>query len=100
MCIEKESLIDAIQIRNKNLSYYDAEKIAIEVLNNTDPRLEQNLREWISGEPISDIWIGKYCINAIMAIREDDDFLDALIAMSLYLENEADGIRKIWRAKK
>lgn len=100
MFIEKDSLIEAIQFHNKRISYFDAERIAEEVLKNTDERLEQNLREWINGEQITDIWIGKYCVNAIMAIREDNDFLDALNSMSLYLKNEADGVRQIWRAKK
>ena len=100
MDISRDRLIEAIISRNITEEEHSAELIADTLLAETDDRLWQNLEEWINGKPISDLWIGEYCINAIMAIRDDDDFLDALLAMSLYLRDEQEGIRVIWRAKK
>lgn len=76
-----------------------AEEYAKKIISNTDERLIQNLNEWLHGKNISDLWIGKYCINAIMSIRGDKDFLSALEAMNTYLADEAEGIRLIWRGK-
>lgn len=89
-------------LKEKNLGLDDAyiEKIAKDLFCNLDERLKLNLNEWIEGQNISDIWIGKYCINAIMSIRGDNDFLGALEAMNTYLHNEEDGIRLIWRGRR
>ena len=39
-------------------------------------------------------------VNAIMAIRGDNNFLDALLTMNLYLQDEDKGTRRIWRGRK
>ena len=73
---------------------------AAELIANTDSRLETNVAQWVNGQPISDLWIGKYCINAILAIRGEKDFLSALEAMNLYLQNPKLGELRIWRARR
>ena len=73
---------------------------ARELIADTDERLERNLRQWMEGKTISDDWVGKYCINAILAIRGDRDFLGALEAMNLYLQNPRMGELRIWRARR
>ena len=100
MNIEKTVLVEAIKKHNELVDDYYAEMMANKIIAEGDDRLLRNLNEWINDEPISDLWIGKYCVNAIMAIRGDKDFLDAFLSMNLYLKDEKEGVRKIWRAKK
>lgn len=99
MKVEKKILVEAIKKHIPLADDHYAEYMADRVINEGDDRLAQNLNEWIQGGPISDLWIGEYCINAIMSIRGDEDFLDALLTMSLYLRDEDAGVIKIWRAK-
>ena len=73
---------------------------AQDLIADTDQRLEQNLQQWMEGKALSDDWVGKYCINAILAIRGDRDFLSALEAMNLYLQNPRMGELRIWRARR
>lgn len=73
---------------------------AQELLVHTDARLEANVRQWAQGEAVTDDWVGEYCINAIMAIRGNHDFLDALDAMNLYLRDPAAGQLRIWRTRR
>ena len=98
--INKNDLKVAIKNSYPFISDTQAEKQAETLICTTNERLKKNLSEWINGQPISDIWIGEYCINAIMSIRRDKDFLSALEAMNLYLKDEEAGILKIWRTKK
>lgn len=97
--IDSSKLKQIIKDKYK-LSDSDAEKQALNIIETTDRRLEENLLQWMNSEPISDLWIGKYCINAIMSIRKDSDFISALEAMNLYLSDETAGVQKIWRTKK
>ena len=97
--IDKEKVLHAIRRDNPLMKADVLEKVAIIILENTDSRLEQNVIEWCDGAAVTDIWIGKYCINAIMSIRGDNDFIGALEAMNLYLQDENAGIRRIWRAR-
>ena len=54
-----------------------------------DKTLHQNIEEWLSDKPISDIWVrDKYCIGAVMNIRHDKDFVSAIIALDDYLKDE------------
>lgn len=98
--INLQVLIQKIKESSSGIDERVAEEYAKKVIENTDERLTQNLSEWISGKSISDIWIGKYCINAIMSIRGDRDFLSALEAMNTYLVDETTGISMIWRGRR
>lgn len=97
--VDKERVLQAIRRDNLLMKAEVMEKVADTILEHTDPRLEQNVIEWCDGAAITDIWIGKYCINAIMSIRGDKDFIGALEAMNLYLQDEDAGIWRIWRAR-
>lgn len=98
--INLQELIRKIKESSIGIDEKFAEEYAHKLIENTDQRLMQNLSEWISDENISDIWIGKYCVNAIMSIRGDKDFLSALDAMNTYLVDEATGISMIWRRRR
>lgn len=98
--IDISALRDALKRNNSILNDSTAHSLAEKLITQLDPRLEQNLKEWVEGRAISDLWIGKYCVNAIMHIRNDKDFLSALDAMNLYLQDERAGVRAIWRSKK
>lgn len=59
-----------------------------------------NLYEWLKGEPISDLRVGKYSIYVIMKIwnlDEQKEFPLAAETMSLYLQEPHAGERRIWR---
>jgi predicted house-cleaning noncanonical NTP pyrophosphatase (MazG superfamily) len=100
MNIDKAIIIEAIKSHNELVTDHYAEVMAEKIVNELDERLEKNLVEWINDEEISDLWIGTYCVNAIMAIRGDNNFLDALLTMNLYLQDEDKGTRRIWRGRK
>ena len=97
--ITNESIIKAIRRDSPLIGDKAAAVLSDKTRETTDPRLEENVREWIEGKEISDLWVGKYCINAIMSIRGDKDFIDALETMSIYLNDEKKGINRIWRMK-
>ncbi len=67
------------------------------LISETDERLEINVRQWMDGEPLTDVWIGGYCIGMVMQIRGNKDFLGALDAMNAYAKDPAVGELKIWR---
>lgn len=100
MIVDIQKLVQRIKESSNGISDHYAENYAEKLIENLDERLLKNLEEWMNGEEISDIWIGKYCINAIMSIRGNIDFLSALEAMNTYLSDEQAGIRLIWRGKK
>ncbi len=88
MELNVHNLVDCIRTKCAGISDDYAKSYAEELLADLDPRLTSNLMEWMEGKEISDVWIGKYCINAIMSIRGDRDFLGALKAMNTYLHDE------------
>ena len=94
------SLAEALKKRNSTLDNERAIAQAKELTENLDPRLMPNLKEWVEGKEISDLWIGKYCVNAVMDIRGSKDFISALNAMNLYLKDENAGVRVIWRGRR
>lgn len=98
--IEKESLGKTISKHYPHMDSVWCEDYANKILIETDIRLEKNVKQWMNGEVLEDLWIGKYCIGAIMSIRGNEDFLSALDAMNLYLKDEEKGELKIWRTKK
>ena len=66
-------------------------------LNEVVPELKPNIVEWVSGEPISDIRIGKYCVNAVMKIRADNDFISAILSLDRYAKNPTkENEARIW----
>ena len=97
--VDLEKLKAGIRAAYPMLREDGVQTAAEKILRETDERLLENLRQWCEGEEISDIWVGDYCINAIMAIRGDRDFLDALDAMNLYLRDPDIGVRRIWRLR-
>jgi len=100
MDINVRDLVSVIRKRNPELDEKYVDHYAKELLKNLDDRLVPNLREWMDGKPVTDIWIGKYSVNAVMSIRGDTDFLSALEAMNTYLQDEEAGIALIWRGKR
>lgn len=100
LSIQEKDLSIALQAAIPGLGNESATSRARTLISTIDGRLEKNLLEWIRGELVSDIWIEKYCINAILAIRKDQDFLSALEAMNLYLKDPQLGELLIWRVRR
>ena len=99
MAIGTKELSACIAQRCGGLTQEAAADYAARLLAQLDPRLEGNLREWMENRPVSDVWIGQYCVNAILSIRGDGDFLSALEAMNAYLRDADAGKRLIWRGR-
>lgn len=100
MEVAVQDLYEKIKKKCVGISDAYATAYATELLAQLDPRLVPNLVEWMEGKEITDVWVGKYCINAIMSIHGDQDFLSALKAMNTYLHDEEAGISLIWRGKR
>ena len=90
MELNVHNLVDCIRTKCAGISDDYAKSYAEELLADLDPRLTSNLMEWMEGKEISDVWIGKYCINAIMSIRGDRDFLGALMGAGIGRETVGD----------
>lgn len=81
-------------------SHKHAEIAARELLTTMPDVLLPNLYEWLKGEPISDLRVGKYSIYVIMKIwnlNEKKEFPLAAETMSLYIREPRSGERRIWR---
>lgn len=100
MEINVQRLGSLLRERNPGMDEKYAEEYADHLVRDLDERLRPNLLEWMEGKEITNIWIGKYCVNAIMSIREDKDFLGALEAMNTYLQDEEKGVSLIWRGRR
>lgn len=98
--IDVNRFADALQREMPNMPRQAATTHAAALIDQTDPRLEENVLQWIEGKTISDLWFGKYSINAILELRRSQDFLDALDAMNLYLRDPKAGEARIWRARR
>lgn len=71
-----------------------------ERLMNINPRLYLNIEEWLEDKPFSDIWIrNKYCIRAVLQLRKDNDFIDAILALDEYSQNASYEYR-LWRQRR
>ena len=73
------------------------EDYAARLIRETDGRLEENVLQWISGAPLTDIWICGYCVGLVMQIQGRQDFLGALEALNCYIANPISGEKRIWR---
>lgn len=95
----KKKLFEKLIKEKPHLSVYKADELA-ERLMKADEELLLNLREWVNGEPLSDIWIHqKYCIGAVMKIRDDGDFISAFLALDEYASDECKE-QLLWQARK
>ena len=97
MKVNKFDLIQKIKQVEYGMSETYAEKLAQQLLEDLDPRLHENVEEWVDNQAISNVWIGNYCVNKIMEIRHDMNFLGALLALDAYAKDEQYGLQLIWR---
>lgn len=92
-------LAEAILGAMPELNAETAERLAVRLAEETDPRLEENVRQWLEGRPVAPVVIGDYSVPLIMQIRGNEDFVGALLAMNDYLADPDLGARKIWRRR-
>lgn len=84
--INRTKLISKI---NSTYDAIDTEKTADQLLNCCDDLLI-NVSEWVNDEPITDIWIkDKYCVGAVLKIRNDYDVIDAILSLNLYAKDDS-----------
>ncbi len=83
----KRKIFDKLLQTNRKLSVYEANLIANRLLNVGD-LLQQNLLEWLENKQLSDIWINeKYCVEGVMRMRGNKDFVSALISLDDYAKD-------------
>lgn len=96
---DEQALTDAIKDAFPSMEAALCADRARSIIEKTDERLEENVGQWMRKEPLSEIWIGRYCVGMVMSIRGDNSFLEALEALSLYGSNPSAGERRIWRTR-
>lgn len=80
----KRKIFDKLLLTNPKLSVYEANLIANRLLH-VGNLLQQNLLEWLENKQLSDIWINeKYCVEGVMRMRGNKDFISALISLDDY----------------
>ncbi len=83
----KRKIFDKLLQTKPKLSVFEANLIANRLLK-VNELLQQNLLEWIEDNPLSDIWINeKYCVEGVMKMRGNKDFVSALISLDDYAKN-------------
>lgn len=72
----------------KDVCVYDDSYIsglADEIIKKIDDRLLINLEEYINNQELSDIWIDKYCVNAVLKMRNGNGgIINAIIDLNNY----------------
>lgn len=100
--MNREEIVEAVMSRLSNeppYSFFVESRRAYYAsrMANCDEKLLPNLLQWLQNEPLTDIWIGeKYCIGAVMKIRESDDFVQSFIALDDYAR-DTDFEYAIWQ---
>lgn len=83
----KRKIFEKLLQINPQLSVFEANLIANRLLN-VGNLLQQNLLEWIENKQLSDIWINeKYCVEGVMRMRGNKDFVSALISLDDYAKD-------------
>ncbi len=83
----KKKIYDKLMQSKPHLSVVMVDEI-MQRLIDADERLKTNLYEWLNDKPLSDIWIhNKYCIGAVIKIRNDQDFVSAFLALDEYAKD-------------
>lgn len=82
---------DKIKLTEKieNDTFYQNGKSIAEKMMNCEEVLIPNLMEWIYDKELSNIWIrDKYCIRAVLKIRNSNEFVDAFLSLDAYAKDE------------
>lgn len=74
------------------------QQYANKLLNISKP-LRPNVVQWLNNEPLQEILIrNKYTINAVLEIRNSNDFIDAILCLNEYANDEANECL-IWQVR-
>lgn len=78
-----------------------AQDRAMQALENCPSVLAQNIEEWVTGQKLTDIYIGEYSLPIILAIWKSRDFLKALEVMTnLAKGNTETAELQIWNMRR
>lgn len=73
---------------------------AREILLDLPDRLFINIEEWSRGLPLTEIYIGPYCIDMILQLWENRDFLSAVRALGIFEKDPDKAERLIWNMRR
>ncbi|MBQ2955081.1 MAG: hypothetical protein IJE08_01325 [Clostridia bacterium] len=88
--ISRDALAAALADRYPAFNAAWAERTADRLLSTIDDRLEINVREWLEGRPLTDIWVrtshGRlFSVASLMEIQQNSDFVSALTNLNILL---------------
>ena len=98
--MNRTKLVEAIKKEKIFMDDVYCERYADELLLGLDSRLVPNVEQWLKGEELTDIRIGKYSIIEIMGIRDNNDFFDALETMRECIANPEIADFFVWRFRR
>lgn len=98
--MDRTKLVEVIGKEKIFMNSAQCEKYADELLSRLDSRLVPNVEQWLNGEELTDIEIGKYSIRDIMKIRDNTEFFDALETMLDCIENPEIADYFVWRFRR
>lgn len=98
--MNRKELVQAIKKEKIFMDDVHCEDYADELLSELDSRLIPNVEQWIKGEDLTDIRIGKYSIKEIMRIRDNNEFFDALDTMHQCIANPEIADYFVWRFRR
>ena len=98
--IDVQKLEEKIHIEY-HMSMEAAHERALQVEKRCPKQLYINVYQWIKGDEISDICIGKYSLPMILSIWKSNDFLRALEVMCELSQGDTEKAElKIWEMRR
>lgn len=74
------------------------------------PQLLANVDEWLDGQPLTDVFVGKYCVRTVLVIRgcpdkpaalaKRRDILNAIYALAVYAKDKRAGEALIFQIRR
>jgi hypothetical protein len=98
--IDHGAFARAINQSYDTLSEVGSANLATRLIRDLNSMLEPAVEAWITGQDIPDVAAGQYSVNKILAIRNSRDYLETFRLLSEYIEDSAEGEKKIWRPKR
>ena len=100
--VDKNALINRIKEVAPQASDKWYDNYATRLINTVDDAFTINVQEWIDHQPLTPVSVGEqeYTIKVVMAMRQDQDFLSALVDLDLYKRHGGAYETRLWRSRR
>ena len=95
--IDHQSFAMAIKQSYKTMTDLSSSNLASQLTESLDASLETAVKAWITGNDVPDVAFGKYSINKVLSIRNNNDYLEAFKLLSDYINDPVTGEKRIWK---